>query len=165
MSSTPEASHPAVRCRDGPHLHPLLVHVVFSTKDREPLIAPETEPRLYPYIGGICRNLESPLLASGGTTDHIHLLVSQSKNVALSPLVMNIKKESSKWLKTQPGRYARFKWQEGYGGFTIGESGVAALEKYFASQKAHHHRRSFQEEFLALLAKYRVDYDPRYIWA
>lgn len=87
----------------------LLVHVVFSTKDRAPLITPETEPLLFRYIGGICRSLDSPLLASGGTADHIHLLISQSKNIALAPLVMNIKKESSKWLKTQPGRYARFK--------------------------------------------------------
>jgi REP element-mobilizing transposase RayT len=142
----------------------LLVHIVFSTKDRVPLIAPELEPKLFRYLGGICRNLESPLLACGGTADHVHLLVSQSKNIALAPLVMTVKKETSKWLKSQPEGNSRFKWQEGYGGFTIGESGVRTLERYLAGQKEHHRRRTFQDEFLALLAKYKVEYDPRYIW-
>src|SRR3954468_6738966 len=140
----------------------LLVHIVFSTKDRVPLITPDCETDLYAYLGGICRNLDSPLIAAGGTSDHLHLLVSQSKNIALAPLVMNIKKDSSKWLKTKGPR--AFKWQEGYGGFTIGESGVDALVRYIARQKVHHRRQTFQEEFLELLAKYKQIYDPRYIW-
>src|SRR4051794_15590956 len=115
----------------------LLVHIVFSTKDRLPLITPECEPDLHAYLGGICRNLASPLLAAGGTADHLHLLVSQSKNIALAPLVMHIKKDSSKWVKTDGPRLRSFKWQEGYGGFTIGESGVDPLVRYIAGQKEH----------------------------
>src|SRR5690349_8440719 len=106
----------------------LLVHIVFS-KDRTPVISPEVEPRLYRSMGGILRNLESPLLGVGGTEDHVHLLVSQSKNIAVAPLVMTIKKESSKWLKPELG-ISGFHWQEGYGAFTIGESGVKPLERY-----------------------------------
>jgi putative transposase len=141
----------------------LLVHIVFSTKGRVPTIPREAESDLYAYLGGIGRNLESPLIAAGGTEDHLHLLVSQSKNISLADLVMNLKKDSSKWLKRN-GAGREFDWQDGYGGFTIGESGVEALRRYFARQKEHHRKQSFKEEYLALLAKYKVKYDPRYIW-
>src|SRR3954468_12789975 len=141
----------------------LLVHIVFSTKGRVPTIPREAESDLYAYLGGIGRNLESPLIAAGGTEDHLHLLVSQSKNISLADLVMNLKKDSSKWLKRN-GAGREFDWQDGYGGFTIGESGGEALRRDFPRQKEHHRKQSFKEEYLALLAKYKVKYDPRYIW-
>lgn len=140
----------------------LLVHIVYSTRNRADLILPHLEPDLYPYIGGICRAHGCALLAGGGTANHCHLLVSLSKTLALSDLVMDIKKDSSKWMKL--GGAGVFAWQDGYGGFTIGESQVPALKRYIARQKERHATTDFKEEFLALLKKYKVEYDPRYIW-
>src|SRR5262249_48633876 len=97
----------------------LLVHVIFSTKHRENLIPSEMEPDLYAYLGGIACKQQSPLLAAGGTANHVHLLISQSKNVALSSLVAELKKASSAWIKTKGRAFARFHWQDGYGGFSI----------------------------------------------
>ena len=138
-------------------------HIVFSTKNREPIITSPIRAELYAYIGGICRNLESPLLAAGGMPDHVHLLVSLSKNIALSKLLMDIKKDSSKWIKTKGRSFADFQWQEGYGGFSIGASGVPRLKEYIAGQKEHHQKRSFREEFIALLRKYGIEFDERYV--
>ncbi len=143
----------------------LLVHVVFSTKNRVHLITREIEPDLYAYIGGIARKKESRLLAAGGAADHVHLLISQSKNVALSPLVAELKKSSSAWIKTKGKEFARFYWQDGYGGFSIGKSQIPSLKTYFARQKEHHRKRTFQEEFIEFLDKYEVEYDLRYLWA
>ncbi len=142
----------------------LLVHVVFSTKNRVNLITPEIEPDLFAYIGGIARKKESRLLAAGGAADHVHLLISQSKNIALSPLVAELKKSSSAWIKTKGKEFARFYWQDGYGGFSIGKSQISSLKTYFARQKEHHRKRTFQEEFIEFLEKYEIEYDERYLW-
>jgi len=143
----------------------ILMHYVFSTKDRQPRIAAQIEPELYAYIGGICKGNSSKLSAAGGTSDHIHLLVSVGKTIATSDLLQHVKGDSSKWIKTKGAEFGGFKWQEGYGGFSIGQSQGAALERYFNRQKEHHRRVTFQEEFLALLRKYKVEYDERYIWS
>ena len=142
----------------------LLVHVVFSTKNRANLIAPDIEPDLYKYMSGTLRKMESPCLKIGGTANHLHLLVSQSKNIALAFLLEELKKSSSKWIKQQDTSFRSFKWQEGYGAFTIGQSNMAALKRYIESQKIHHRRRTFEDELRVLLKKYRVEYDERYIW-
>jgi putative transposase len=142
----------------------LLVHIVFSTKNRAELIKPDIERDLHAYVKGIAKNHASPILEIGGTADHIHLLVSLSKRVAVADLLENIKKDSSAWMKAQGPQFRQFYWQEGYGAFTIGESGMPSLKRYIANQKAHHRRKSFKEEFLRLLKKYRVEYDERYIW-
>ena len=142
----------------------ILLHIVFSTKNREARITEALEPDLYAYIGGICRNNGSALRGAGGTFDHVHLLVSQAKTISTSDLLQQIKGDSSEWIKTQGAEFAGFRWQEGYGAFSIGESQVGALRRYLAGQKEHHRTRSFQEEFLALLRKYKVEYDERYIW-
>ena len=142
----------------------LLVHIIFSTKNRANLITPAIEPELYKYISGTLRNMESPCLKIGGTANHLHLLVSQSKNIALAFLLEELKKSSSKWIKHQDASFRSFKWQEGYGAFTIGQSNVAALKRYIELQKNHHRRRSFEEELLGLLKKYGVEYDEQYIW-
>src|SRR5205823_4147452 len=142
----------------------LIVHVVFSTKHRANLIDPEIEQELFAYIGGIVKNHESRLLAIGGTPNHVHLLISQSKNIALSVLVAEIKRDSSKWIKTKGAMFRAFGWQDGYGAFSIGESNVPALKQYIARQKEKHQERPFEEEFLAFLKKYGVKYDERYVW-
>jgi REP element-mobilizing transposase RayT len=143
----------------------LRVHVVFSTKNRRPMITPEVEPELHAYLGGTIKNLDSRCLAAGGTNNHVHLLISQSKNIALSHLMEEIKKSSSKWIKTKGTALRGFGWQDGYGAFTIGQSQVEALQRYIAGQKERHKRQTFEEELLTLLKKYRVEYDERYIWS
>ena len=143
----------------------LMVHVVFSTKNRHPMITPEVEPDLCAYLGGTLRNLESPCLAVGGTENHVHLLISQSKNLALSRLMEEIKKSSSKCIKTKGPALRSFGWQEGFGAFTIGESQVEALRRYIAGQKERHKKLTFEQELIALLKKYRVQFDERYLWS
>lgn len=143
----------------------ILLHIVFSTKNREPTIAPSVEPELHKYLGGIARNLGSPALAIGGVADHVHLLVSLSKTLAVAELLQNLKKDSSKWIKTKGPELAAFAWQEGYGAFSIGESQVEALTRYIRTQAEHHRVRTFQDEFRDRLGKYGVEFDERYIWS
>ncbi|MBK7404179.1 MAG: IS200/IS605 family transposase [Phycisphaerales bacterium] len=142
----------------------LLLHITFSTKDRLPQIAETIEPDLYAYTGGICRRMDSPLLAMGGTADHVHMLVSLGKTLALSDLMLNVKRDSSKWIKEHSASTA-FAWQDGYFGFSIGESGVDALRAYIASQKEHHKQTDFKDEMRTFLRKYGIEWDERYVWA
>ena len=142
----------------------LMAHVIFSTKNREPFITPEVEPELFAYIGGILNNHESRLLTAGATADHVHLLISQSKNVSLSALMKDVKKDSSAWIKTKGSAFRNFHWQDGYGAFSIGRSEIPELKKYIASQKEHHRKRTFKEELIQFLDEYGVAYDERYLW-
>lgn len=142
----------------------LMAHVIFSTKNREPFITPEIEPELFAYVGGILNNHESRLLTAGGTADHVHLLISQSKNVSLSALMKDIKKDSSSWIKTKGREFRNFHWQDGYGAFSIGKSEIPELKQYLASQKEHHRKRTFKEELIEFLEEYGVAYDERYLW-
>lgn len=142
----------------------LLAHVVFSTKARRPFIRPEIEPKLYGYLGGICKNKESPLLAIGGTENHVHLLVSLSKTIPLSQLMRKLKADSSNWIKKQGDAFREFSWQEGYGAFSIGESQVAAVTDYIDGQKERHKTMAFEDELVAIAERYGVDYDRRYLW-
>lgn len=139
--------------------------MVFSTKAREDLITADVEPDLFAYIGGICRGHGCTLLAAGGTANHAHLLVSFSKTLAVSDLLLEIKRDSSHWIKTKGAAFAGFHWQDGYGAFTIGESQVEALIQYIRNQKEHHHTRTFEDEYRALLRLYRIEFDERYVWA
>ena len=143
----------------------LLIHVIFSTKNREPLITPEIEPELFAYIGGIVKNHESRLLDAGGTADHVHLLISQSKNIALSSLMKDLKKDSSSWIKSKDRHFRNFHWQDGYGAFSIHQTDISGLNKYIAGQKDHHGKRTFQEELIAFLDEYGMTYDERYLWS
>src|SRR5882724_11029361 len=108
----------------------LLVHIIFSTKNRVALITPEVEPDLFAYIGGILKNNESRLLDAGGTSDHVHLLVSQSKNIALSALLQEMKQGSSLWIKSQGDAFGNFHWQDGYAAFSVGQREVSNLKRY-----------------------------------
>jgi REP-associated tyrosine transposase len=143
----------------------LLVHLIFSTKNRMPLITADVEPDLFAYIGAILKNNESRLLDAGGTSDHVHLLISQSKNIALSSLLKDVKKDSSSWIKTQSKRFRDFHWQDGYGAFSIGHRDVPDLKPYLASQKEHHRKQTFQEELIKFLKEYEIEYDERYLWS
>lgn len=141
-----------------------VVHVIFSTKDRANLIKPEIESDLYAYLAGIAKHLDSQCLAVSGTSNHVHMLISQSKNLALAQLVAEIKKGSSKWIKTKGRVFENFHWQDGYAGFSVSPSHVRVVQKYVAAQKQHHGRRTFQEELIQFLQEYGVEYDERYIW-
>ena len=138
-----------------------LMHLVWSTKDRVDLIPADLENDLYAYLGGICRGLDCVLMSAGGTANHVHLLVSQSKTISLSDLLLNLKRDSSRWMHE---RVPRFAWQTGYGGFSIGQSGVEGVRTYIARQKEHHRAVSFEEEFVELLRRYKVEFDPAKMW-
>jgi REP element-mobilizing transposase RayT len=114
------------------------VHLIFSTKNRLDLVDPEIEPSLFAYMGGIANNNGSKLISAGGTANHVHLLVSLSKNLALSELVGDIKRDSSVWIKEKGIKYSRFRWQDGYGAFSVGYTHLNAVKKYIATQKRHH---------------------------
>lgn len=142
----------------------ILVHVIFSTKQRRHLIKMEIQPSLHAYLAGTLKNLDSPCVAIGGTSNHVHVLMALSKKAGLSEVVGELKKSSSKWIKTKGPAYAHFAWQEGYGAFSIGQSQVAVLKRYIARQEEHHKTKSFEAELIATLRKYEVTYDERYLW-
>ncbi|HKS42582.1 MAG TPA: IS200/IS605 family transposase [Blastocatellia bacterium] len=142
----------------------LLVHIIFSTKHRADLIEPEIEGELFAYMAGIVNNNKSKLIIAGGTKNHVHLLVSLGKTISLSELVGDIKRDSSKWLKTKNATFQGFYWQDGYGAFSVGQSQLERVKDYIARQKEKHATRSFEDEVRAFLKKYGVEYDERYIW-
>ena len=142
----------------------ILVHLVFSTKHRQPLIKPEVEGNLYAYLVTVFRNHQCPSLLVGGMPDHIHALFSLHRTRALAEIVEEVKKSSSKWIKTNGREYEQFQWQGGYGAFSISQSAVQEVKNYIANQKTHHQKMSFQDELRALLRKYEVEYDERYVW-
>jgi putative transposase len=113
----------------------VLIHLVFSTKNRQPWILPEIEPELHPYMATVFRSLDSPTLTINGTSNHVHVLFRLGRKIALAKVVEEIKTSSSKWIKTKGPDYQDFYWQNGYGAFSIGQSGVESLKKYIANQK------------------------------
>jgi putative transposase len=142
----------------------ILVHVVFSTKNREPLLTDSIRDELHGYIGGIVGNFKGKLLKAGSVADHIHLLIAHPRTIAPSDLIQDLKSSSSKWLKPKSPRLAQFHWQGGYGMFSISPSHRTSLESYIANQAEHHRVVTFQEEYRRLLKKYEIDYDERYVW-
>lgn len=137
--------------------------VVFSTKRRQPLIHDELQSRLFDYVGGIVRNKSSALVAAGGMPDHVHLLISMSRIVAVSDMVRIIKTNSSRWLHDEINR-RDFEWQVGFGAFAVSYSNIDSVKAYLANQAEHHRRQSFQEEFLDLLRRHELTWDERYVW-
>jgi len=140
-----------------------LFHCIFSTKERRRLIAPELQARLWAYMGGIAREHDMKALAVGGTEDHVHLLLSLPSPMPIANAMREIKSASSRWMH-KTCNLPDFEWQEGYGAFSIGWSQVETTLAYIAGQEEHHRKRDFQAEFLAILKKHRIEYDPRYVW-
>ena len=141
-----------------------LIHLIYSTKHREPCLTPAVRPDLYAYLGGILREWHSPSLRIGGVADHVHILFQLSKNVALAKVVEEVKKGSSKWIKTRGAEFARFHWQNGYGAFSVSPSNTDAVVQYIDGQEEHHRRRTFQDEFREFLRRHGVEFDERYVW-
>jgi putative transposase len=142
----------------------MLVHIVFSTKNREDLILPGIESSLFGYMHGIVENNKSKLILANGTTDHVHLLISLGKTLSISELVGDIKRDSSSWIKKEGSDFKNFYWQEGYGAFSVGQTQVGEVMKYIESQKEHHKSKDFKTEFRGFLNKYEMEYDERYVW-
>src|SRR5262249_19540339 len=142
----------------------ILVHLIYSTKKRERRIHDDIRDELHRYGAGILKQLESPAILINSVEDHIHVLYAHSRTHTLSEIVEEVKKGSSKWLKTKGSAYSDFHWQNGYGAFSVSQSGVAEVMKYIDNQKWHHRRKTFQEEFREFLKRYEVPYDERYVW-
>jgi len=141
----------------------LLVHIIFSTKERRREIAPDLSTKLHGYLWGIAKNCGCTPMAVNGTDDHIHLLVGIKPDSSLSDFVRRLKSSSSKWVHEQHAR-PRFAWQLGFAGLSVSKSNAAAVSRYIAEQEQHHKRISFQQELIAFLKKHEIEYDERYIW-
>jgi putative transposase len=137
------------------------VHAVFSTKDRQNLIPPELEKRLYSFIASLAREHKIPLLAAGGTPNHSHLLFLLPATISLAFAINTFKANSSRFIHE---RGLAFQWQNGYGAFSVGHSQLDKVVAYVRSQPEHHTRMTFEEEFLALLKKADIPYDPKYVF-
>ena len=141
----------------------IYVHFVFHTKNNVRLIREEVENELYSYLGGILKNYRSNPLQIGGTSNHIHVLCTLPKTISLADLVGELKKSSSKWIKMKGVHYQNFYWQDGYGGFSVSNSGVDAVKKYILTQKEHHIKLSSTDEYKNLLDEYGIQYEERYL--
>ena len=141
----------------------LLYHVVFSTKDRRPLITPDYEVRLYDYIGGTIRDLGGISLALNGTADHVHLLAKLRPDRALSDVLRKLKANASGWMHRVFPRFEDFTWQRGYGAFTVSQSNVAEVSEYIARQKQHHQKICFRDELIRFLIANGIEFDERYL--
>jgi REP element-mobilizing transposase RayT len=142
----------------------ILIHIVFSTKHRKDLIWPSIEAELYAYINGIIENHGCKLIIANGTADHSHFLISIGRSIAVGELIGDMKRGSSKWIKTKGPEYDRFYWQEGYGAFSVGQSQVGDVIAYISRQKEHHGKIDFKNEFRGLMDRYEAEYDERYVW-
>jgi len=147
-----------------PHTYTnLLTHIIFSTKDRAPVIGTELRPRLHAYMGGVVRELGATPLIINGVADHIHLLVGLPPVLSISEMLRVLKTNSSRWVHVEMSQRA-FGWQSGYGAFSVSQSNMTAVSQYIAQQEEHHRKISFQAEYVAFLQKHGIDYDERYLW-
>ena len=142
----------------------IFVHYIFSTKNREKTITKDFRERLWAYMGGIARENKMKALAIGGMEDHVHLLLSLNPALSIAKAIQLIKGGSSIWVHDTFPDHKNFKWQEGYGAFTISISHIANTITYIKTQEDHHRIKTFKEEYLAFLKKHKIDYDERYIW-
>jgi len=141
-----------------------LVYLVYSTKGRERRIPMAHRDRLFAYQGGIFKDWDSPALVIGGVEDHVHALFALSKNHPLKKIVEEVKKGSSKWMKTDGPENADFHWQAGYAAFPVSPSKLADVRRYIENQEDHHRKMTFQDELRALLRRHGIEFDERYVW-
>ncbi len=142
----------------------VLVHLVFSTKNREPWITEAIEPELHKYLSTVFRGCDSPALLVGGYNDHIHTLFSLSRKWTIADIVEEVKTNSSKWIKTKGAEFGPYHWQSGYGAFSVSQSNVEEVKAYIANQKERHRKKAFQTEYRQLLTAYQIEFDERYVW-
>ena len=142
----------------------VLVHVIFSTKGRAPLLGDAVRPDLYAYLATVVRNAGCECYRVGVVADHVHLAIRLSRTLSVADLVADLKTSSSKWLKGMGPALRQFAWQTGYGVFSVGPANMGALWEYIDGQESHHAHRSFQEEYRGFLKRYGVDFDEPYVW-
>lgn len=140
------------------------LHLIFSTKSREPFIRDELRDDLYSYICGICRSLKSPVYIINGVSDHIHILLEQHRTISLSDLVAKIKANSSKWVKSHPMGTIHFAWQRGYGYFVVSRQQFDKVYKYIQDQEIHHNKVGFQDEMRLAYVRAKIEVDEKYVW-
>ncbi len=142
----------------------LLVHIIFSTKDRAPVLSVDIRSELHPYLATVVRNAGCQCFRVGGVADHVHIALGLSRTATTARLVQELKTSSSHWLKTLSPDLSDFSWQRGYAVFSVGPTDLESLTHYIDTQEEHHRKRDFQSEYRAFLVKYGVDFDERYIW-
>jgi putative transposase len=142
----------------------VVIHVIFSTKDRMSLINPPVRANLHGYLATVARNADCEAYRIGGVADHVHLALRLSRTCTIADLVEELKTSSSRWLKTQSPALAKFAWQRGYACFSVGPTDIPALCKYIDQQEEHHRKRTFQEEYVMFLKKYGVEHNEEYVW-
>ena len=142
----------------------VIIHLVFSTRDRARLIDGALRAPLHAYLATACRSCGCEAYRVGGAADHVHVAARLGRTVAVSGLVQTVKTDSSKWAKTQGARYRCFQWQRGYGAFSVSPAHLKTLTDYIDMQEEHHRRETFQEEFRRLLNKCGIAFDERYVW-
>jgi REP element-mobilizing transposase RayT len=140
------------------------LHCVFSTKERRPLITPPLRERLWPFLGGIARQNRMKAIEIGGTLDHVHILLSMPATLSIAQALQLLKGASSRWVHQTFPEHERFQWQEKYGAFAVSVSLLDRTIRYIQGQEEHHRRKTFKEEFVALLKRHRIEYDERYLW-
>jgi len=140
------------------------LHIVFSTKYRTPMIRPEIEKELFAYMGESIKQHKCMPLLMNGMTDHVHVLCSFSRTVSIAKLLEDMKRNSSRWIKSKGTCYHNFDWQDGYAAFSVSASKVNVVKNYIANQKAHHAADNYKAELLRLLDEHEVQYDERYMW-
>lgn len=145
-------------------LSKLYLHIIFHVKNSSPIINIDEEKELYAYIGSIIKDNESIPIVINGVQDHIHILCIMSKNIALAKLVEEIKRHSSRWIKTKSSYYSSFGWQGGYAGFSVSPALHDKTKGYIQKQKEHHKKMTFKEEYLLFLKEYDIDFNETYLW-
>jgi putative transposase len=145
-------------------LSTVIIHIIFSTKNREPWLDSDIRPRMNAYLATVCRDLGGDAVRVGGVNDHVHILTTLPRTLSQAQMIEQIKKTSSKWIKNINARYRGFLWQRGYGAFSVSPSQVDATLQYIETQQDHHRTRTFQEEYRELLRKHGVQFDERYVW-
>lgn len=139
-------------------------HLVFSTKDRQPLITKEQSPRIYGYIGGIIKDLRGEPIRIGGVEDHVHILCRLKTDVSLADVLRQIKGSSSKWINDELQLPGKFAWQAGYAAFSVSRSRTDNVVRYIEQQEEHHKQVDFKDELLDFLKRHEIEYDERYLW-
>jgi REP element-mobilizing transposase RayT len=142
----------------------VVIHVIFSTKERRALLDARTRPKLHAYLATVARNAGCECYRAGGVADHVHLAIRLSRTITIAGLVENLKTASSKWLKSQSPALAAFSWQRGYGCFSVGPTDLDSLRAYIDGQEEHHRTRTFEDELRMLLKKYGVEHDEAHLW-
>ncbi len=145
-------------------LSQIFLHIIFSTKDRAPFIQLEIKKELFSYMAGILKEYNCKPYSINGSIDHVHISCNLSRTITVSKLLEEVKKGSSKWIKTKGRIYKNFSWQKGYGAFSFGRSQLEQVIKYIENQDQIHEKWTFKEEFIKFLEKYDVNYNEEYLW-